>query len=197
MQKELQERKIKIILKKLEAHMKNTFSMNQDDINRVSQLKEDELQQLFEIEQELEGDINSQLEELVPDQFTTPNILRLQSSSSSEAQVLDNLNMQISSSTAKRNKQAVVQAQQKDAQESLAFICNIFLKYLETLYALNHGSKNKDQVQSELRTMENLLLTQLKASFEQTKRIEEIIKQYVDYSKMSTARWVLRPFSKS
>ena len=35
----------------------------------------------------------------------------------------------------------------------------------------------------ELRTIENILLTQLKASFEQTKKIEMLIKQYCEHQK--------------
>ena len=58
MQKELQERKLKIIIKKLEAHMKQTLRMTQEQINRVSQLADDELKQLFETERELESEIN-------------------------------------------------------------------------------------------------------------------------------------------
>ena len=50
MQKELQERKLKIVLKKLEAHLKNAFNMSQDEINRVSSLQDEELQHLFESE---------------------------------------------------------------------------------------------------------------------------------------------------
>ena len=50
MQKELQERKLKIVLKKLEAHLKNAFNMSQDEINKVSSLQDEELQHLFESE---------------------------------------------------------------------------------------------------------------------------------------------------
>ena len=50
MQKELQERKLKIVLRKLEAHLKNAFNMSQDEINRVSSLQDEELQHLFESE---------------------------------------------------------------------------------------------------------------------------------------------------
>ena len=38
-------------------------------------------------------------------------------------------------------------------------------------------------MQKELRTIENILLTQLKATFEQTKKIEELIRQYSRHSK--------------
>ena len=56
----------------------------------------------------------------------------------------------------------------------------MFLKYLETLYSLNTGKK-QDQVQQELRTIEGILLTQMKASFEQTKKIEDLIRLWVDH----------------
>jgi len=36
-------------------------------------------------------------------------------------------------------------------------------------------------VQKELRTIENILLNQLKASFEQTKKVEELIKGYMEH----------------
>jgi hypothetical protein len=55
---------------------------------------------------------------------------------------------------------------------------NIFPKYLETLFS------GKSEVHNEkLRTMENILLKELKVSFEQTKRIESLVKQHQDKSK--------------
>lgn len=61
----------------------------------------------------------------------------------------------------------------------------MFIKYLETLYMPPGAGKKPEQVQAELRTMEQLLLTQLKASFEQTRRVEELIKGHVERSKAS------------
>ena len=73
-------------------------------------------------------------------------------------------------------------AQDESNRETLQFICNVFLKYLETLYSLKTGKK-QDQVQQELRTIESILLTQMKASFEQTKKIEDLIRIYVEHNK--------------
>ena len=59
----------------------------------------------------------------------------------------------------------------------MVYICNVFLKYLETLYSVDTGTK-QDVVQQELRTIEGILLTEMKATFEQTKKIELLIKQF-------------------
>ena len=56
-QKELQERKIKIIVQKLESHMKGTLGMSQEEVNRISRLSADELLQLHDMERELEGEL--------------------------------------------------------------------------------------------------------------------------------------------
>ena len=53
MKKDLQERRIKIIIQKLESHMKNSNGMTQEEINQVGQLTEDELQLLYEMESEI------------------------------------------------------------------------------------------------------------------------------------------------
>jgi hypothetical protein len=47
---------------------------------------------------------------------------------------------------------------------NMVYIRNVFLKYLETLYS--NTAKGKDSVQLELRTIESILLTELKTSFE-------------------------------
>ena len=52
---------------------------------------------------------------------------------------------------------------------------NLFLKYLDRLYSLEK-TKSFEVVQQELRTIESILLTELNASFEQTKKIEQLIK---------------------
>ena len=57
MQKELSERRIKLIIQKFEGHMKNNLNMTQDQINQIGQLNEDELQQLYELERDLENEI--------------------------------------------------------------------------------------------------------------------------------------------
>ena len=43
MKKDLQEKRIKIIIQKLESHMKNEKGMSQDEVNQVGQLTDDEL----------------------------------------------------------------------------------------------------------------------------------------------------------
>ena len=42
-QKELQERRLKITLQKLEAHMTGIVGMSQDEVNSIGQMTEDEL----------------------------------------------------------------------------------------------------------------------------------------------------------
>lgn len=70
----------------------------------------------------------------------------------------------------------------EDNRETMQYVCNVFLKYLETLYSINTGKK-QDQVQQELRTIEHILLTQMRASFEQTKKIEDLILISVEHNK--------------
>ena len=68
-----------------------------------------------------------------------------------------------------------MQVTDESVRETLVYLCNVFLKYLETLYSLNTGKK-QEQIWQELRTIESILLTEMKASFEQTKKIEQLIK---------------------
>ena len=42
MKKELQERRIKIVLNKLEAHLKNVMNMSQEQITAIAQFTDDE-----------------------------------------------------------------------------------------------------------------------------------------------------------
>ena len=64
MQKELQERRLKIIIQKLEAYMKNNLEMAQDQVNQIGSLTQDELQMLYEMERDIEGEIQQELDEL-------------------------------------------------------------------------------------------------------------------------------------
>lgn len=57
MQKELSEKRIKIIISKLESHMKNSLGMSQEEINQIGSLTEDEHEGLYELERELEHEI--------------------------------------------------------------------------------------------------------------------------------------------
>ena len=42
MKKELQERRIKLVLNKLEAHLKNVMNMSQEQITAIAQFTDDE-----------------------------------------------------------------------------------------------------------------------------------------------------------
>jgi len=57
MRKELQERRIKIIIQKLEAHLKNSLGVTQEQINAIGLLNEDERQQLYDEETKIESEI--------------------------------------------------------------------------------------------------------------------------------------------
>lgn len=57
MRKELQERRIKIIIQKLEAHLKNSLGVSQEQINAIGLLNEDERQQLYDEETKIESEI--------------------------------------------------------------------------------------------------------------------------------------------
>ena len=47
MQKELSERRVKMIVQKLESHMKNNLGVSQDQINVIGSLNDDEREALF------------------------------------------------------------------------------------------------------------------------------------------------------
>jgi len=61
------------------------------------------------------------------------------------------------------------------------------LKYLDRLYSQD-SQKSPDVVQQELRTIESILLTELNATFEQTKKVEMMIKKSVAH-KNSKSLW--------
>lgn len=63
---ELKERKVKMIAHKLEQHMKNALNMRQEDVNRVTKLTRDELDQLRELERDLEQELKRQQDEFDP-----------------------------------------------------------------------------------------------------------------------------------
>ena len=69
--------------------------------------------------------------------------LKLKTPTESESSVIGHLNKQLASQGTKREVNA--QALSEDQRETLQYICNVFLKYLETLYSLNTGKK-QDQV---------------------------------------------------
>ena len=82
--------------------MKGTLGMSQEEVNRVSKLSATELEQLYEMEQELESELQRQLEELVPVQLV--GSLNLKPASDSESSVIENLNRQLVTSTAQKSK---------------------------------------------------------------------------------------------
>ena len=53
LQKELQEKKLKSVLKKLESHLINNLGISQDDINKVSKFTNEELMDLYQAEKEI------------------------------------------------------------------------------------------------------------------------------------------------
>lgn len=57
MKKDLQEKRIKIIIQKLESHMKNEKGMTKEEVNQVGQLTEDELQLLYEMESDIQNEV--------------------------------------------------------------------------------------------------------------------------------------------
>ena len=163
-----------MILQKLETHLKDTLGMRQEEVNRITKLTAVEIEQLREQEKELESEIKRQQEELAPEQFNLES-LNLKQELSSEVEVIQNLNNQLQDDATQNSRKVPAEAREDSNAEALVYICNVYLKYLETLYQPPNSGKKQEQIQSELRTIEQLLLTQLKASFEQTKRIEQMI----------------------
>ena len=64
MQKEMQERRLKIVLGKLELYLKSDRggSLTQDQINIIGQLSEDEVLEQYEMEKDMEEEIQYQLD---------------------------------------------------------------------------------------------------------------------------------------
>ena len=58
-----------------------------------------------------------------------------------DSSVLDNMHSQVASDSAKRSQEAASLQDDNRERESLIFIRNVFLKYLETLYSLKTGKK--------------------------------------------------------
>ena len=114
MKKELNERRIKIIIQKLESHLKGTVGLGQDEINKIAQLNDDEVEQLYDEERKIESEINQELEDLVPEELSSPDCLKLQKVSESDASVLGHLDKQIASQSTKREVKAQAQALSED-----------------------------------------------------------------------------------
>ena len=134
---------------------------------------------LYEMERDVESEIQQQMEDLIQPQISV-NSLKLKPQGSQDYSVLDHMQRQLVQDSNQRSNQE--EGNSEDNSQSMVYTCNVFLKYLETLYSLT-PRKKKDQVQKELRTIEGILLTRLKASFEQSKKIEELIRQYVEHTK--------------
>ena len=64
MRKELSERRIKLVVYKLESYLKSDKGgrLNQEQINQIGQLTEGELVEQYELEKELEEEIQAALE---------------------------------------------------------------------------------------------------------------------------------------
>jgi len=93
MKKELKERRVKLVLQKLEAHLKNVLHMGQDQINMIASLTEDECERLYEEENLIENEIQRDLEELVPEQSYGAVDLAIRPQTQSDSSVLENLTL--------------------------------------------------------------------------------------------------------
>ena len=58
----------------------------------------------------------------------------------------------------------------------------LFLKYLERLHSVDRD-KRAEVARQELRTLESILLTELRASFEQQKHVERLVKRKEEHRK--------------
>ena len=67
MAKELQERKLKLVLNKLESYLKSDKggSLTQDQLNGIGQLTDDEVLEQFELEKDMEDEIQKQLDSMI------------------------------------------------------------------------------------------------------------------------------------
>lgn len=175
MKKELAERRVKLVVYKLESYLKSEEGGNisQEQINKIGQLNERELNEQYELEKELEEEIQAVLDQQNNSSTFRPTPIKKQESNTPDS-VIDQINAQL---------QGTIQAQDgkyedgSGQDEALIYICNVFLKYLETLYSIDTGKK-QEVTQQELRTIESILLTEMKATFEQQKKIELLIKQF-------------------
>ena len=122
-----------MILQKLETHLKDTLGMRQEEVNRITKLTAVEIEQLREQEKELESEIKRQQEELAPEQFNLESI-NLKQELSSEVEVIQNLNNQLQDDATQNGRKVLAEAREDSNAEALVYICNVYLKYLETLY---------------------------------------------------------------
>ena len=67
MQKEMHERRLKVVLSKLESYLKSEKGggLTQEQINMIGQLSEDEVLEQYEMEKEMEDEIQYQLDQLL------------------------------------------------------------------------------------------------------------------------------------
>ena len=70
--------------------MKGNVGLSQDEVNKIAQLNDDEVEQLYDEERKIESEINQELEDLVPEELS-PDCLKLQKTSESDASVLGHL----------------------------------------------------------------------------------------------------------
>lgn len=140
MRKELSERRIKLVVYKLESYLKSDTggSLSQEQVNEIGKLNEHELNEQYELEKELEEEIQATLEQQSNTSTLRPTSIKQQESSGTADSILEQMNVQLQQAT---------QAQEGKAQdgsgrdETLVYICNVFLKYLETLYSIDTGKK--------------------------------------------------------
>ena len=69
----------------------------------------------------------------MPEQFNAES-LNLKPESSSEVEVIQNLNNQLQDNAEQNNRKVLAEAREDSNAEVLVYICNVFMKYLETLY---------------------------------------------------------------
>ena len=69
----------------------------------------------------------------MPEKFNAES-LNLKPESSSEVEVIQNLNNQLQDSAEQNNRKVLAEAREESNAEALVYICNVFMKYLETLY---------------------------------------------------------------
>ena len=95
MRKELSERRIKLVVYKLESYLKSDTggSLSQEQVNEIGKLNEHELNEQYELEKELEEEIQATLEQQSNTSTLRPTSIKQQESSGTADSILEQMNV--------------------------------------------------------------------------------------------------------
>ena len=144
--KDLQIQKVKLVLAKFEAFIKQNMGLGQEEVNKIGVLREEELLKLQELESEIESS-----EDIYQQPFSTAEY-------DNSNGVLQQMDRQLN-----KNRGSLVNVNGQSSEDNTAeqylknieYIRNVFVKYLE--YLAQNNTK-------EIRTIEHVLFTELRVT---------------------------------